>query len=156
MSTLEIADLPADRLPGETLAVPLFEDQRPLTGPVAVVDWRLDGALTRMLLDGELSGRSGETLAMQTNVRFAAPWVLLAGGGAWRSLDRGGYLQMVERLLKLAGRAGVGELALCLPPAEQIDAHEVERIVREALIGPGRPAVCRLSRIADFGWGRAA
>ena len=151
MSVLEIADLPADRLPGEALAVPLFADQRPLAGPAAVVDWRLDGALTRMLLGGELSGRSGEALAVRTNAKFAAPWVLLCGSGEWRPLDRSGYLGMVERLLAMAGKAGIRELGLCLPPAEQINAAEVERIVREALIGPGRPDLCRLSRIADFG-----
>ena len=150
MSALDIIDLPADRLPGAALVVPLFEDQRPLAGPAAVVDWRLDGSLTRMILAGELSGRSGERLAMQTNGKFAAPWVLLAGGGQWRNLDRAGYLQLAERLLKLAARAGFNEVALCLPPAEHIAPPELVRIVQEALIGPGRPAVCHLSRIAHF------
>ena len=151
MTTLEIVDLPADRLPGEALVVPLFEDQRPLAGPVAVVDWRLDGVLTRMILAGELSGRSGERLAVQTNAKFAAPWVLLAGGGPWRVLDRAAYLQLIERLLKTAAKAGVKEVALCLPPAQFVDPPELERMVREALIGSGRPAVCRLSRVAHFG-----
>jgi hypothetical protein len=150
MTALEIVDLPADRLPGEALAVLLFEDQRPLTGPVAVVDWRLDGALTRMLLAGELSGRNGERLVIQTNHKFAAPWVLLAGCGPQRALDRSGYVLLVERLLKVATRAGIGELALCLPTAGHIDAPELERIVREALIGSGRLAVCRLSRVAHL------
>ena len=150
MTALDIVDLPADRLPGEVLVVPLFEDQRPLAGPAGVVDWRLDGALTRMILAGELSGKTGERLAVQTNGKFAAPWVLLAGGGAWCKLDRTGYVQLVERLLKLAARAGINEMALCLPPAEQIPPSELARIVQEALIGPGRPAVCHLSRVAHF------
>lgn len=150
MTLLDIVDLPADRLPGDALVVPLFEDQRPLTGPAGVVDWRLDGALTRMILAGEVSGKISERLAVQTNGKFAAPWVLLAGGGQWRHLDRAGYLQLVERLLKLAGKAGINEVALCLPPAEHFDPAELARIVQEALIGPGRPAVCRLSRVAHF------
>ena len=150
MTALEIVDLPADRLPGEALAVVCFEDQRPLAGPVAVVDWRLDGKLTRMLLAGELSGRTGERLVVQTNHKFTAPWLLLAGCGQYRTLDRSRYVLLVERLLKVAAQAGIAELALCLPTVAYIDAAELERIVREALIGSGKLAVCRLSRVAHF------
>ena len=150
MTALEIVDLPADRLPGEVLAVPMFEDQRPLDGPVAVVDWRLDGALTRMVIGGELTGRNGENLALQSNPKFASPWILVAGCGRWRSLDRESYMMLIGRLLKLAAKAGRSELALCLPPSDGVDALELERMVREALIGSSRLTVCRLSRVARF------
>ena len=57
MTRLEVVELPADRLPGDALLVPLFEDQRPLAGPVGVVDWRLDGVtpstVPNVLLLGE-------------------------------------------------------------------------------------------------------
>lgn len=150
MTALEIVDLPADRLPGAVLAVPMFEDQRPLEGPVAVVDWRLDGALTRMVIAGELSGRNGERLALQSNHKFASPWILVLGCGRWRSINRDSYMLLIERLLKLAAKAGMSELALCLPPADGVDAPELERMVREALIGLRRLNVCRLSRVAHF------
>lgn len=148
MTALEIVDLPADQLPGDALAVPLFEDQRTLDGPAAVVDWRLDGALSRMLIAGELSGRAGEHLALQGNAKFAAPWILVAGCGRWRSLDRDDYVTLAGRLFKMAEKAGVTELALCLPPAEGVTVPEVERIVREVLVGAQLPALCRLSRVA--------
>jgi hypothetical protein len=151
MTTLEIVDLPADQLPGDALAVPLFEDQRTLDGPVALVDWRLDGTLSRMMIAGELSGRVGEHLALQSNAKFAAPWILIAGCGRWRSLDRDDYVTLTRRLLKIAGKAGVAELALCLPPGEGVTEPEIERIVREVLIGSNRPAFCRLSRVPLFG-----
>lgn len=148
MTALEIVDLPADQLPGDALAVPLFEDQRTLDGPAAVVDWRLDGALSRMLIAGELSGRAGEHLALQGSAKFAAPWILIAGCGRWRSLDRDDYVTLTTRLLKMATKAGVAELALCLPPGEGVTVPEVERIVREVLVGAQLPALCRLSRVA--------
>jgi hypothetical protein len=75
---------------------------------------------------------------------------LVSGGGRWRSLDRGRYLDLVGRLLKTAAKAGVGELALCLPPSAEVDHHELERLVREALIGINGFSVCRLSRVARF------
>jgi hypothetical protein len=147
MTALEIVDLPADQLPGDTLAVPLFEDQRTLDGPVAVVDWRLDGILSRMIAAGELSGRIGTQLALQSNAKFAASWILIAGCGRWRSLEREDYLTLAERLLKMAANARVAELALCLPPSENVPAAEIERIVREILVGSHHPELCRLSRV---------
>ena len=150
MTQLEVVNLPADRIPGEVLVVPLFEDQRPLGGPVAVVDWRLDGALTRMILGGELSGRHGEVLAMPANAKFAAPWVMITGCGRWRTLDDRGYPALVARLLKLAVRAGIRELALCLPPGDGVAPADVEWVVREALVAQRRLAVCRLSQGAQF------
>lgn len=150
MTTLEIVDLPADRLPGDALVVPLFEDRRTLDGPVAVVDWRLDGILSRMMVSGELMGRVGERLALQSNAKFAVPWILVGGCGRGHSLDREDYLSMAARLLKMAAKADISELALCLPPVDGVDAQEVERIVREVLVGSVRPAICRLSRVSRF------
>lgn len=147
MTSLEIIDLPADRVPGEALLVPLFEDQRPLDGPAAVVDWRLDGALTRMILAGELSGRNGERLALLANAKFAAPWIMVAGSGRWQNLERDGYEALIGRLLKMAARAGLKELALCLPPGEAADAAELQRLVGAALVGSGQLVTCRLSRV---------
>jgi len=147
MTVLEVIDLPADRLPGEMLVVPLFEDQRPLAGPAAVVDWRLDGALTRMILAGEVCGRAGEVLALPTNTKFAAPWLMLVGSGRWLALNRRGYLALAGRLLQLAARAGIRELALCLPPGGDVDAVAVEQVVDEVLTPAGGPALCRLSRL---------
>lgn len=150
MTTVEIVDLPADRLAGDALVVPLFEDHLTLDGPAAVVDWRLDGLLARMLLAGELSGRAGEQLAVRGNGKFASPWVLIGGCGRWQSLEREDYVVVVDRLLKMAAKADLGELALCLPPADAVAPPEIERIVRERLFGANRPALCRLSRIARF------
>lgn len=148
MTLLEVVDLPADRLPGDLLTVPLFEDQKTLDGPAALVDWRLDGLLSRMMLGGELSGRTGEHLALQSNTRFAAPWLLLVGCGRWQSLGRDGYLEVVERLLSVSSPMGISALALCLSPGEGVDAREIERIVQEVLVGRSRLDICRLSHVA--------
>lgn len=147
MTRLEILDLPADQLPGEALLVPLFVDQRPLDGPAAVVDWRLEGAITQLILDAAISGKSGECLGMQTNAKFAAPQVMLVGGGCWQTLERNRYETVIERLLRVAEKAGLRDVALCLPPGEPADAVELERMVRTALAGVSRLGLCRLSRV---------
>ncbi len=151
MSALfEKIDLPADRLPGDALVVPLFEDQRPLAGPAAVVDWRFDGAVTQMIMAASLSGKSGECLGMQANAKFAATWVLLVGAGRWRSLDCERYQHLLGRLLKTAEKAGLLEVALCLPPCAEVPASELEAMVRQSLSGMRKMTRCRLSLVSGL------
>jgi hypothetical protein len=147
VTRLEVVDSPADQIPGEILLVPLFADQRPLDGPAAVVDWRLDGAISQMILSAEVSGRTGECLGLQTNSKFAAPHVMLVGGGPWQDLHRDRYQALIDRLLRVAEQAGAREVALCLPPGKCADAAQLEAMVRTALHGCGRLELCRLSRV---------
>jgi hypothetical protein len=72
---------------------------------------------------------------------------MVAGSGRWRTLDRDNYEALIGRLLKMAAKAGMKELALCLPPGEAADASELERLVRAALVGSGQLVTCRLSRV---------
>ncbi len=74
MSQLERMALSADFLPGESVVVLYFSDQKPLNGPAALLDWRLDGQLTRMLLDGGIQGRAGEHVVLQNNGKLKADW----------------------------------------------------------------------------------
>lgn len=133
MTSLDIVAQPADQLPGAALAVLLFEDQRPLAGPVAVVDWRLDGLLTRMILGEEIAGRPSEHLILQSNGKIAAPWVLVIGGGRWQNLDGDVYRRLLRKIFMVAGRAGMADLALCIPPHEQVSVKELQGLSQEVL-----------------------
>ena len=60
MSDTYILDLPPDRMEGEVATVYFFEDDRPLHGSASMLDWRLNGKVTELLLDGTVSGRIGD------------------------------------------------------------------------------------------------
>jgi hypothetical protein len=133
MMTPEVVKLPADRLGGDAVAVLYFEDQRPLRGPCAVVDWRLDGQLTRALLDGRLTGRAGEHAVFQNNAKLQTDWSLFIGGGKWDGLCRQTYASLIRHLLVNAHQAGFRKLALCLPLIEEADADRVADLVKAEL-----------------------
>jgi len=152
MITLEIADLPVDQLPGKAVAALFFADHRPLTGPAALLDWRLDGQVTRLLLEGGLSGKAGEHLMLQNNGKLAADWVLLVGGGSWQGLCRETYAALIAHTVRSALQAGLDDLALCLPPHEEADAGELASMVKAALQREGQAMrACRLSRVPLLG-----
>jgi len=54
----------ASRAPGDTLVVPLPSDERPLRGDAGEVDWRVCGSISRMLLNGEVTGAPGEAILL--------------------------------------------------------------------------------------------
>ena len=146
MIDLETVVLPADHLPGECVVALFFEDQRPLEGPVALLDWRLNGQLTRMLLDGELTGRAGEHLVLQNNGKLQCDWILFVGGGKWQGLCRETYASLVKHALKSASQAGFSDVAICLAPHEDADAAVLESQADEALATVGKGLTnCRFS-----------
>ena len=130
MMTPEVVNLPADQLVGDAVAVLYFEDQRPLRGPCAVVDWRLDGQLTRALLDGQLTGRAGEHAVFQNNAKLQTEWSLFVGGGKWEGLCRETYASLIRHMLVNAHQAGFRKLALCLPLFEEVDIDSIADLVK--------------------------
>lgn len=146
MITFERNDLPADCLPGDSVAAFYFSDQRPLDGPAALLDWRLDGQLTRMLLDGQIKGKAGEHVLLQGNGKLKADWVLFVGGGKWQGLCDETHASLVRHMLDVAGKAGFRDLSLCLRPHEEIAAEALQSQVEAALSASARNVrTCRLS-----------
>ena len=76
MTTLERVESPADCLKAESVVVLYFTDKKLLEGPAALLDWRLDGQLTRMLLSGDVLGKAGEHVMLQNNGKLKSDWVL--------------------------------------------------------------------------------
>lgn len=146
MIELETVVLPADRLPGECVVALFFEDQRPLDGPAALLDWRLDGQLTRMLLDGDLTGRAGEHVILQSNGKLPPDWVLFVGGGKWQGLSRETYGSLLMHALQSVGQAGFRDVSICLAPHEEADQDVLEKQMKEAILNAGQGLThCRLS-----------
>jgi len=148
MTMLDVVPLPADQLPGDAVAVFYFEDQKPLCGPAAVLDWRLDGQLTRALMDGQLTGRAGEHAVYQNNSKLATDWALFVGGGKWEGLCVDTYRALLRHLLTAAQQAGFYDLSLCLPLLEELDAWSLEDLVKQEMAELKTALVaCRLSLV---------
>ncbi len=130
----EQVSLSADCLPGESVVVLYFDDQRPLQGPAALIDWRLNGQLTEMLLDGEIRGRAGEHVMLQSNSKLAAKWALFVGGGKWYGLSEETHASLVRHMLRVAHQAGFKNLSLALTSHKEFSAETLERQVVDALM----------------------
>jgi hypothetical protein len=118
MTRVRVVDLAPDRMAGDVVAGFFFEDQRPLRGGAALLDWRLNGVLTDLLLSGDASGAPGEHVLVRSNGKLQASWALFAGGGSWRDIAPFTYSALIGGLLDDCRRAGFQCVSLCLTPPE--------------------------------------
>ncbi|MGK2945444.1 MAG: M17 family peptidase N-terminal domain-containing protein [Desulfuromonadales bacterium] len=146
MKLLQRVDLPADSLPGESVVALYFTDQRPLEGPAALLDWRLDGQLTRMLLDGDVQGRAGEHVMLQNNGKLKASWVLFVGGGKWHGLCQETHAALVRHMLSVVHQAGFKDVSLTFMLHAEAGPEVLQQQIENALTveGAGIEA-CRFS-----------
>jgi hypothetical protein len=127
MKALQVLDSPADQLPAEVVAAFFYTDVRPLSGPSGLLDWRLNGRMTALLLRGRALGRPGEHLLFAGNGKMAATWVLFAGGGMHSQLTPLTLSGLIGSVLDAVRRAGFQRVALALDNMEGMTIQDAER-----------------------------
>lgn len=149
MTSLERVDLPADALQAEVVVVLYFTDKRLLEGPSALLDWRLDGQLTRLLLNGQIQGKAGEHVMLQNNGKLKADWALFVGGGKWAGLCEKTHAALIRHMLSVAGQAGFKKISLAFMPHEDVSEEALFQQINEALIlEDSSISECRYSSLA--------
>lgn len=135
MTSVRVVAQAPDRMPGEVVAGFFFEDQRPVDGAAALLDWRLNGLLSRLLLDGSATGRPGEYILVRNNGKLATPWILFAGGGMLQNLAPFTYKGLVGCVIDDCRRAGFRQVSLCVTPPAGSAPDWVELLAGELTLG---------------------
>jgi len=97
-----------------TLVVAHFEGERPLLGEAGLVDWRLHGALSKLLLAGRLDGSFGSNLLLPANHLFADR-VLIMGMGEPRKLVSRKLAELARMVHKKVTGLRESRFAVALP-----------------------------------------
>lgn len=127
---LESVDALADV---EALCVFVGEDERPLRGVAGYVDWRLCGALSRVLLSEFFAGAAGDCLLLPAHGRLAIPRIFVCGTGPAATLKEGVGTLMTSAADRLT-RAKVRSVAVEVPRGEGLADAERARLVRERFL----------------------
>ena len=111
-----------DSLEGvDALCLFVGEDDRPLPGSAGYVDWRLCGALSRVLQSGFFVGALEDSLLLPTDGRFPVPRIFVIGLGQRRDLDASSLGQALANAARVLAKAKVNGVALEVPGAGQLD-----------------------------------
>ena len=104
-----------DALKCEAILAAFFSDDRPLSGALGLIDWRLCGFLSNQLVRGTVLGTFGETVLVPLRPRFGVDKLFLLGLGPEKDFDHVALLGATTRMLQIVARAKVRTSALVLP-----------------------------------------
>ena len=83
MLHVKFTSKPFDKLETQCAVVTSFADSRPLKGNAALLDWRLNGRLSRILLNRRFSGDFKEALLLPSEGRIRSREILFLGLGGF-------------------------------------------------------------------------
>lgn len=110
----------------EVLVACVLEGERPPRGLAGLVDWRLAGRISRLVLDGFVTGELGEVVLVPGKPKLPFDKILLFGIGARAELNERVFRAVIERMLEtlegLRARTAIVEL-----PGRHVDAIEPSR-----------------------------
>jgi hypothetical protein len=115
-----------DQIGTEILVASVTREERPPQGVAGLVDWRLAGRISRLMLRGFLTGELGEVLLTSGRPRLPFDKVVLFGLGNKDEFEEAVFRSVAERILAtlvgLKARTAVVEL-----PGRHFDALSAER-----------------------------
>lgn len=122
-----------EKCDAESIVTLFFKDLRPLDGPAAILDWRLDGQLTHLLLEKKVRGQIGEQILFESNGKIKSPWILFVGGDKWYGLSVETHASLVRHMVSVAVNAGFRDLILALMPFPELEEDILNKQIFEAI-----------------------
>ena len=104
-----------DQPPGGLLGMFRFERRNPLVGVASLVDWRLLGHLSKLVIEGFLTGADGESVLVPLGARMPHDHLVIQGLGDPDTLTRRSFEGAIGRLLSCAASLGHRDITLTLP-----------------------------------------
>jgi hypothetical protein len=99
----------------QVLVIGFFEDERPLKGSSGWVDWRLNGMLSRCLIEKKLTGEWKETTLIPSQGRILPSMILLFGLGKIKEYSDLRLRRLFPYLLEVLKKLGTSSVCLSLP-----------------------------------------
>ncbi len=118
----------------DALCLFVAEDDRPLPGTAGYVDWRLCGALSRLLQAGFFTGTREDSLLMPADGRFPVPRIFAMGLGRRQGLDANGLGQALAHAAQVLAKAKVESVALEIPTVTGMDDSTRATLLNEKFL----------------------
>lgn len=112
-----------DTLEADVIVIPLADHPGPLQGGAGLVDWRLEGRLSRLLRGGTAKAASGERILLLNVNKLGARAAWLEGVGNVAAQEAGALARLLLDTLRRAGTAGAKSFL----------------VAADELVGHGRP-----------------
>ena len=99
------------KMSSPALIINLFEGIRKPGGVTGVIDHALDGAITQLIIDGEIKGQKGELTLIHTLGKLPVSRILVAGLGTEKEFNQDTVRQITANSCRLLRNRGVKQAA---------------------------------------------
>lgn len=119
----------------DLLVTGFFEDERPLKGTCGLIDWRLNGMLSRLLQEGRMTGEWQETTLIPSRGRLTPPFILLVGLGKVRDYSSLRLRALFPRLFETLRNLKSSRVCLSFPTNEKynVDCGKSAEVLLEGM-----------------------
>ena len=119
----------------EILVTGFFEDERPLRGSGGWVDWRLNGRISRCLIEKRLVGSWKETTLIPSQGRILPPFILWVGLGKVKEYSYPRLRELFPYLLGALKRLNVSKICFSLPEdaEHQVESGKLAEVLLEGI-----------------------
>ena len=107
-----VEDIQAD-----LLVTTYFQDLGSPKGPTGMIDWRLNGFLSRSIVDKRITGSKGEITLIPLNQKFETQRMILVGLGKWKEYTISELRLMLPNIQKAVMQMNPAHVCICIPRA---------------------------------------
>ncbi|MFH1018624.1 MAG: M17 family peptidase N-terminal domain-containing protein [Pseudomonadota bacterium] len=123
-----------DELTVDLIVASLFDTDRPPRGVSGLADWRLNGFISRQILNGSVKGTKDEWVLLPLHRRLPARRLLLVGLGRRQDFSIMQARHVAYKLAKLLKGLDTVDVALSFPSAiDENEPGDTERAVADVL-----------------------
>ncbi|MDT8317899.1 MAG: M17 family peptidase N-terminal domain-containing protein [bacterium] len=113
-SRLSATDI--DKIETEAIVLLFFSNERPLKGATGLIDWRMNGSISRLIDKGMISGEKGEATLILPNKRIKGKKILMAGLGDSSRFGEGSLKDAAIAIMRQLDKIGIKNFAVAMPP----------------------------------------
>lgn len=104
-----------DASSADVLVLFRFEELRPLCGAASLVDWRLYGHLSRLIIGGFITGQRGESFLMPLGRHLGPSKLLILGLGPKKDFDEHAFRSAIRKMFESLRLLGAADVLCALP-----------------------------------------
>lgn len=97
---LNLTSQPIDKIPTEIVVLTHYQDDVPFKSELGLLDWRINGRLSRFIQDKHYVGKAKELLLMPSEKRLNAPEVMILGLGLKEGFQQDHIGQVIDFMLQ--------------------------------------------------------
>ena len=132
---VNISNQPINQLECSGIILHIFEEKKPPRGAAGIVDWILNGFLSRMLKRKQIRGKKHEVILLPSQGRLFAGKILLFGLGKPKTFKINDLKQTWQNAGKALVNLELYHLAIAVPPHNDKLSYPKGKDLASAMIG---------------------